>query len=89
MKYGLASYWQSRLINQFGQYGLELSAVKPGLRLVYVIASASSFHEKYDFIVINKKTEGELSHHVRHLYGSPTEEFKCSEDVDQGYRIKF
>ncbi|MCD8524538.1 MAG: hypothetical protein LRY67_01860 [Gammaproteobacteria bacterium] len=82
VKYGLASYWQARLINQFGQYGLELSAVKPDFQLIYIITSASSFHEKYDFMVLNKKTEGELGNRVRDLYGEPTAEFKCPEDVD-------
>jgi len=82
VKYGLATYWQARLINQFSQYGLDVSVVKADLQLMSIITSTSGFREKYDFILVNKKTDDELRKRVRELYGVPVETFTCSGESD-------
>lgn len=83
IKYGVAFYWQAKLVSSFSLEKLQVAAINSNLEFLTNITSTSTFHEKNDFIIINNADHSNPSSLIIQRYGEALEKFNC----DPNYQV--
>jgi len=80
LKYGISTYWQTKVVTVFSQEGLVMSQYNSNLRPNLWIISSENYKNAYDFAIISKDDMLDVDL-IKKINGNPSLSIKCDDHV--------